>query len=126
MKRSLLRAKIHRATVTRARLDYEGSISICTELMKLGDFVPFEKVDIYNCNNGNRFTTYVIPGEKGEIGLNGAAARLVYPGDLVIIAAYAEVDELDAKLGYQPKLVFVNSKNEAIELSQRPTPHLEA
>jgi aspartate 1-decarboxylase len=125
IKRTLLRAKIHRATVTRARLDYEGSISIDTELMRLGDFVPFERVDIYNCQNGNRFSTYVIPGEKGEIGLNGAAARLVYPGDLVIIASYVEVPESLVKSNYQPKLVFVNERNEMVPLKNRPEPHLE-
>jgi aspartate 1-decarboxylase len=125
MKRTLLRAKIHRATVTRAKLDYEGSISICPSLLKQGQFVPFEKVDIYNCNNGQRFSTYVIQGERGEIGLNGAAARLVYPGDLVIIAAYCDVSE-EELTHFKPKLVFVDSQNKAIEdLENRPFPHLE-
>ncbi len=124
MKRNLLRAKIHRATVTRAKLEYEGSISVCTDLLSQGGFVPFEKVDIYNCNNGQRFSTYIIPGEKGEIGLNGAAARLVYPGDLVIIAAYCEVEENELST-HKPKLVFVDKQNKSIELSTRPEPHLE-
>jgi aspartate 1-decarboxylase len=124
MKRNLLRAKIHRATVTRAKLEYEGSISVCTDLLSQGGFVPFEKVDIYNCNNGQRFSTYIIPGEKGEIGLNGAAARLVYPGDLVIIASYCEVEESELST-HKPKLVFVDKQNKSIELSARPEPHLE-
>jgi aspartate 1-decarboxylase len=124
MKRNLLRAKIHRATVTRAKLEYEGSISVCTDLLSQGGFVPFEKVDIYNCNNGQRFSTYIIPGEKGEIGLNGAAARLVYPGDLVIIASYCEVEESELST-HKPKLVFVDKQNKSIELSTRPEPHLE-
>jgi L-aspartate 1-decarboxylase (EC 4.1.1.11) len=79
LKRHILRAKIHRATVTGANLNYEGSISIDERLLEAGKFVVFEKVDIYNVNNGNRFSTYVIPGKPGEISLNGAAARLCMP-----------------------------------------------
>ena len=82
---TMLRAKIHRATVTGADLNYEGSISICPDLIKASGLLINEQVDIYNCNNGARFTTYVILGNKGEICLNGAAARHVQKGDLVII-----------------------------------------
>lgn len=110
MFRTLLKSKIHRATVTDADLNYEGSISIDTELMKAADICQFEKVDIYNINNGARFQTYVINGKKGEIGLNGAAARMVHKGDLVIIASYSQYNEEEVK-AHQPKLVFVDETN---------------
>ncbi len=93
MRRTLLKSKIHRATVTDADLNYEGSISIDPVLCEQADLQPFEKVEIYNCNNGNRFSTYVIAGKPGEVCLNGAAARLVHRGDLVIIASYADYEE---------------------------------
>ena len=110
MKRSMLKSKIHRATVTDADLEYEGSISIDPALCGAADLVEFEKVDVYNCDNGNRFHTHVIWGEGGEICINGAAARLAQPGDRVIIASYIEVDEerIDA---FTPKLVLVDEKN---------------
>lgn len=110
MDRTLLKSKIHRATVTGADLHYEGSISIDTELMKAADIYEFEKVEIYNINNGERFSTYVINGGKGEIGLNGAAARLVQKGDLVIIASYANYNEEEVK-DHKTKLVFVDGNN---------------
>ena len=81
---TLLKAKIHRATVTGADLDYEGSISIDRNLLKAANLREFERVDIYNCSNGERFSTYIILGEPGEVALNGAAARKVLPGDEVI------------------------------------------
>src|ERR1700733_11450080 len=93
MRRTLLKSKIHRATVTEANLAYEGSISIDPKLCDSARLLPFEKVEIYNCNNGERFSTYVIYGNDGEVCLNGAAARLVHKGDLVIIANYADFDE---------------------------------
>ncbi|MEN8161280.1 MAG: aspartate 1-decarboxylase, partial [Myxococcota bacterium] len=91
MIRTLLKSKIHRATVTEANLEYEGSVTIDTDLMEAGDLVPYEQVQIYDCTNGSRLTTYAIPGEagSGEICINGAAAHLVKPGDIVIIASYA-------------------------------------
>ncbi len=107
---TLLKSKIHRATVTEADLNYEGSISICPELIKAANLIPFEKVDIYNCNNGERFHTYVIKGKPGQIGLNGAAARKVMPGDLIIIVCYAAMSESEAKV-FKPKVVFVNQDN---------------
>ena len=107
---TLLKTKIHRATVTEADLNYEGSISICPELIKAAGLLEFEQVDIYNCNNGERFHTYVILGRKGQIGLNGAAARRVMPGDLVIIANYASMTEKEAHT-HKPKVVFVHADN---------------
>lgn len=108
---NMLKAKIHRATVTDADLNYEGSISIDTRLIEAAGLREFEMVDIYNCSNGARFHTYVIPGKAGEICLNGAAARMVHRGDLVIIANYAAFTEEEAKT-HKPKLVFVDAKNE--------------
>ena len=119
MKRHLLKSKIHRATVTGADLNYEGSVSIDTRLLEAANLIPFEQVDIYNCNNGNRFHTYVIPGKRGEVCLNGAAARLVHAGDLVIICAYAEFDEKELS-AHKPQVVFVDEKNNPVK---GPTPH---
>ena len=106
----MLKAKIHRATVTDADLNYEGSISICPKLIAAAGLRLFETVDIYNINNGARFTTYVIQGKDGEICLNGAAARLVQRGDLVIIANYAHYSEEEADR-HEPKVVFVDDRN---------------
>ena len=118
MNLTMLKSKIHRATVTDADLTYEGSISIDPVLIKAANFHEFEQVDIYNCNNGARFHTYVIVGKPGEICLNGAAARHVQPGDVVIIACYAQMDEKEAK-GHEPKVVFVNAKNKIKKLTKR-------
>ncbi|MCC6278324.1 MAG: aspartate 1-decarboxylase [Oligoflexia bacterium] len=115
MTRHMLRAKIHRATVTQADLNYQGSISLCPDLIRAGHFVEFERVDIYNCNNGERFSTYVIPGQPGQVCLNGAAARLVQPGDQVIICAYANVPE-DLVSRHKPALVFVDRQNKILEI----------
>lgn len=111
---SLLRTKIHRATVTGADLNYEGSVSICPDLIKASGLLLNERVDIYNCNNGARFSTYVIKGKKGEICLNGAAARHVQKGDLVIICSYCGLS-LDEAKKHEPTVVFVNAKNKATE-----------
>ncbi|NCN95109.1 MAG: aspartate 1-decarboxylase [Bdellovibrionales bacterium] len=110
MQLTLLKSKIHRATVTDANLNYEGSISICPRLIDKAGLHLFEKVEIYNCNNGERFSTYVIKGGEGEICLNGAAARLVHSGDLVIIACYVQMSPEEA-LTHNPDLIFVDSKN---------------
>jgi aspartate 1-decarboxylase len=115
MKRTMLKSKIHMATVTEANLEYHGSISICPDLYTKADMLPFEKVEIYNCNNGQRFSTYVIPGNKGEICLNGAAARLVAPKDKVIIASYAEYEDKEANQ-LKPTLVFADKNNEIAEI----------
>ena len=110
MRLNMLKSKIHRATVTGADLNYEGSISIDPKLIDAARLIPFERVEIYNCNNGERFATYVITGKSGEICLNGAAARLVHRGDLVIIASYADMEESEA-LQHKPALVFVDKEN---------------
>lgn len=111
---SMLRAKIHRAKVTGADLDYEGSVSVCPDLIKASGFLINERVDIYNCNNGARFSTYVIKGKKGEICLNGAAARHVQRGDLVIICSYCGVSMEEARK-HDPTVVFVDEKNRVKE-----------
>jgi len=115
MKINMLYSKIHRATVTDADLNYEGSISIDTDLIKAAKMYVNQKVDIYNCNNGARFSTYVIEGKKGQICLNGAAARHVQKGDLVIIVAYCSVDIENAKK-HEPTVVFVDEKNRYKEI----------
>ncbi len=113
MRRMLLKSKIHRATVTEANLNYEGSVTIDPLLMKATDIVEWEQVDVYDITNGNRLTTYAISGEPGSgiICLNGAAARLVDVGDLVIICSYAEFSE-KARLKHVPKIVVVNEQNQ--------------
>ncbi|WP_440992650.1 aspartate 1-decarboxylase [Cysteiniphilum litorale] len=117
MKRTLLKSKIHMATVTEANLNYYGSISIDHALCKEANLIPFERVEIYNCNNGARFATYVILGDKGEICLNGAAARHVATGDTVIIASYAEY-EAHELADHNPHLVFVDKQNDVIEIKR--------
>jgi aspartate 1-decarboxylase len=110
--RTMLKSKIHRARVTDANIDYEGSITIDSRLMAAADILPYEEVYVLNINNGTRFTTYAIAGEagQGDICLNGAAARLAVKGDLVIILTYTPVPEERLK-DYKPKLVFVNKNN---------------
>ncbi|MCS6973448.1 MAG: aspartate 1-decarboxylase [Cyclobacteriaceae bacterium] len=110
MYRTMLKSKIHRAVVTGSDLNYEGSIAIDTALCTAADLVEFEKVDIYNINTGARFSTYVIPGAPGEISLNGAAARLVQPGDRIIIASYVQLSEAE-RLNFEPKIVLVDDDN---------------
>lgn len=112
MLRTVMKSKIHRATVTQADLNYVGSITIDRLLLEAADLLPNEKVQIVNNNNGARFETYVIEGEPGSgvICLNGAAARLVNPGDIVIIISYAMMSDEEIK-GYQPRLVYVDDKN---------------
>jgi aspartate 1-decarboxylase len=112
MNRKMLKSKIHRATVTGADLHYEGSITIDLNLMEAADIIPYEAVVIWNVTNGNRFETYAIEGERGSgvICINGAAARLVAPKDLVIIASFVDMPNEDA-LAHEPKLVFVDEHN---------------
>jgi aspartate 1-decarboxylase len=112
---TVMKSKIHRATVTGADLNYEGSIAIDPALCDLADFKRFERVEIYNVSNGNRLATYVIYGQPGEICLNGAAARLVHPGDEVIIVAYGQVTEEEA-VSYQPRVFLVDKQNKPKKL----------
>jgi len=113
MFRNMLKSKIHRATVTQCELHYEGSCAIDEDLLEAANLVENEQIDIWNVNNGERFTTYAIRGERGigMISLNGAAARRAQIGDLLIIAAFALVDENDVQRGFTPKLVFVDERN---------------
>lgn len=109
-----MKSKIHRATVTEANLNYEGSITIDKRLMETADLMNHERVDVYNCNNGARFSTYVIPGDPGIICLNGAAARCVFPGDMVIIISYIQLPKEEA-INFSPKVIPVDSENRPIK-----------
>ena len=115
---TLLKAKIHRATVTGADLDYEGSIAVDRQLLKAANIREFERVDIYNCNNGERFSTYIILGEPGQVALNGAAARKVLPGDEVIIASYAQMTDAEAN-DFEPTVVLVHKDNRIKSIKQK-------
>jgi aspartate 1-decarboxylase len=112
MKLTLLKSKIHRATVSDADLDNEGSISIDPKLAMAANLTPFERVEIYNVTNGERFATYYIEGEIGshEITINGAAAHKASKGDLVTICCYAEYEEVEA-VGHKPRLIYVDEHN---------------
>ena len=112
MLRTLLRSKIHRARVTQADLNYEGSITIDSLLLEAAQIIPFEKVDIYNVTNGNRLSTYVIPGERGsrKICINGAAARMVDPDDVVIICCYGEFQPEEIE-SHSAMIVLVDDEN---------------
>ena len=121
----MLRAKIHRATVTDADLDYEGSLTIPPELMQLADIKEFEAVHVWNVTKGTRFETYAITGERdsGRICVNGAAAHLASPGDLVIIACFVEVPESQVA-GIRPTVVFVDERNRVVHTGiEIPGPH---
>jgi aspartate 1-decarboxylase len=113
MQRTLLKSKIHRATVTHCELHYEGSCAIDEDLLDAANLVENEQIDIWNVNNGERLTTYAIKGERGSgmISLNGSAARRAQLGDLVIIAAFAMIDETQLQAGWKPNLVFVDEQN---------------
>ncbi|MCO6432390.1 MAG: aspartate 1-decarboxylase [Deltaproteobacteria bacterium] len=117
MFRKLLQSKIHRATITHADVNYEGSITIPPHLLEAAKMAEYQAVNIWNVTNGNRFETYTILGKVGssDIAVNGAAARLVTPGDLIIIAAFAYVREEDVA-SHKPVLVFVDSNNNISEI----------
>jgi aspartate 1-decarboxylase len=110
MRRTFLRAKLHRATITSADLDYEGSISLDRAVCDAAGILEFEQVDVYDIANGARFTTYVIYGAPGQVQANGAAARLVQPGDRVIVAAYADLEPAEIA-GHTPKVVLLGDHN---------------
>jgi aspartate 1-decarboxylase len=117
MQRMMLRAKLHRATVTEADLHYEGSCGIDEDLLDAADIKAFEQIDLYNVNNGQRFSTYVIkaPRGSGVISLNGAAARLAHVGDLLIICTYAPMSEGEVAT-YKPKVVLLDAHNRISEI----------
>jgi len=122
MFRTMMKSKIHRATVTEANLHYVGSITIDEQLMEMADLLPNEKVQVVNNHNGARLETYVIPGPRGSgmIGLNGAAARLVQPGDTVIIISYAVMSDEEARK-HRPKVLIMHGDNKvASVLSDEP------
>ena len=120
MQLTLLKGKIHRATVTQCDLNYEGSISVDATLLERSGILPNEQVDVLNINNGERFTTYAIaaPAGSGLIGINGAAARLAQKGDLVIIVAYARMEEAEAK-SFVPRVLLVDGHNRPVAPSLR-------
>ena len=115
MIRTMLKSKIHRATVTQADLHYVGSVTVDEDLLDAADLLPGEKVAIVDVTNGARLETYVIPGQRGSrvVGINGAAARLVHPGDLVILIAYGQMDDEQARR-YRPRVVFVDADNRIV------------
>ena len=108
--RTMLKSKIHRAHVTQANIDYEGSITLDKKLMTEADILPYERVEVLNINNGARFSTYAIEGSNGKICINGAAARLVSKGDTIIILSYCQLEE-DEAYNLTPKLVYVDDQN---------------
>ncbi|MCM6772807.1 aspartate 1-decarboxylase [Nocardia sp. CDC159] len=121
MLRTMMKSKIHRATVTHADLHYVGSVTVDPDLMDAADLLEGEQVCIVDIDNGARLETYVIAGERGSgvIGINGAAAHLVHPGDLVILIAYAMMDEAELR-DYRPRVVFVDERNRPVELGSDP------
>lgn len=121
MLRTMLKSKIHRATVTRADLDYVGSVTVDPVLMDAADLLAGEQVSIVDVTNGARLETYVIAGERdsGVIGINGAAARLVHPGDVVILVAYGQLDSAEAA-SFRPRVVFVDEQNRIVETGADP------
>ena len=133
MERKMLKSKIHRAVVTGADLHYEGSVTIDACLMEAADIIPYEAVSIWNVTNGSRLETYAIEGERGSgvICLNGAAARLTAPGDLVIIMSYGQFEEREIR-ELTPHIVFVDAENRLVEakkvplIEMLPEPVLEA
>ena len=119
MQRVMLRAKLHRVTVTEADLEYEGSCGIDEDLLDASDMREFERIELYNINNGERFSTYIIKAARGSgaISLNGAAARKAHVGDLLIICTYGPMSEADAKT-FAPKVILVDDKNKIKEIKK--------
>ncbi|MCI0464477.1 MAG: aspartate 1-decarboxylase [Gemmataceae bacterium] len=127
MQRFMLKSKLHRATVTHADVDYEGSLTLDRDLLEAADIVPFEQVHVWNVSRGTRLWTYAMEGERGSgvVCINGAAAHLVQPGDLVIVATFTELDE-DSARRHRPRVVLVDAQNrpsQAVEEVAGPPPH---
>ena len=124
MFRTLMRAKVHGATLTGANLNYAGSLTLDSDIMDRLDILPNEMVQVLNLNNGSRLTTYAIPGEKGSgvVVLNGAAARLGQPGDKVLIVTYATMSEEEAR-GFRPKVAIVDERNRILEILEDAAVH---
>jgi aspartate 1-decarboxylase len=120
--RIMLKSKIHRATVTAANMSYEGSITLDTALMEAADILPYEQVQVLDLNNGNRLTTYAIEGARGsgQVVINGAAARLVNEGDLVIVLTYTDVPEAEAR-SHKPTLIYVDQDNQIVRVAAEVT-----
>ena len=111
----MMKSKIHRATVTDANLNYIGSITLGRELMAAADILEWEQVTVLDIDNGARFETYAIPGEAASVCLNGAAARLVHPGDKVIVLTYADYEDAELQAGFEPLVVHVDASNRIID-----------
>ncbi len=116
MRRHMMKSKVHRATVTSTHLQYAGSITLDQRLMELADIVEHEQVHVLNIDNGARFETYAIAGDRGECSLNGAAARLAQPGDRVIVITYADYDDTELA-GFVPRVVLVDASNAPVPSS---------
>ena len=118
MRRTLFKSKTHRATVTQADLDYEGSVTIDAALLRAADIIPYEKVHIWNRTNGSRLETYALEGPEGSgvICVNGAAAHLARPGDVVIIATFAEAKDEDEARAWRPTVVHVDAQNRIVPI----------
>lgn len=116
MHRTMLKSKLHRVRVTHSELEYEGSCAIDEALLEAADIREYQQIDIYNINNGERFTTYAIRAQRnsGTISVNGAAARKASPGDLLIIATYAAYNEIELEK-FKPDLVYVNANNQIVD-----------
>lgn len=121
MLRTMFTSKIHRATVTHADLHYVGSLTVDQDLLDAADLLPGQQVSVVDIANGNRFETYLIPGERGSgvIGVNGAAAHLAHVGDLVIVMAYGQMDDTEAR-SYVPRVVHVDERNHIVALGSDP------
>jgi aspartate 1-decarboxylase len=121
MLRSMMKSKLHRATVTQADLHYVGSVTVDEDLLEAADLLPGELVHIVDVTNGARIETYTIAGERGSgvLGINGAAARLVHPGDVVILIAYGQMDTAEAK-EFRPSVVFVDAENRIVGTGSDP------
>ena len=119
--RTMMTGKIHRATVTQADLHYVGSVTVDLDLLEAADILPGQQVDVVDVTTGARLTTYAIPGERGagEVCINGAAAHLVHPGDVVILIAYGQLADAEAR-AYEPRVVLVDADNRIVDLGDDP------